>query len=179
MTSRHHWLYVAVFAVCSNFTLAAPLVENRPSPTLPRKVQQLQKLAKELQQNGGDVSKIGQLMQNLGPLLQRKKFNEAEKLIDESLILKGGQPRGNKPAPADDSKRGKEEARRLPKDGVIKQRSFEEVLAAVNAMKVHDVEWRKIAWKTCLLDGLQASREQKKPVMLWIFIDRPIDDERC
>jgi hypothetical protein len=122
---------------------------------------------------------MGQLMQKLGPLLQRNKFTEVEKLIDESSILNGRQPAGNKPAPADDSKRGKEEARRLPKDGVIKQTSFEDVRAADNAMKVHDVEWRKIAWKTCLLDGLQTSREQKKPIMLWIFIDRPIDDDRC
>jgi len=49
----------------------------------------------------------------------------------------------------------------------------------VDALKKENVAWRKIAWKTCLLDGLQASRDQNKPVMLWIFIDRPIDDERC
>ena len=55
----------------------------------------------------------------------------------------------------------------------------EEELAEIAALKKEDVAWRKIAWKTCLLDGLKASREQNKPVMLWIFIDRPIDDERC
>jgi hypothetical protein len=41
------------------------------------------------------------------------------------------------------------------------------------------VAWREIPWKTCLLDGLRASRDQNKPVLLWIFIDRPCDDERC
>ena len=51
--------------------------------------------------------------------------------------------------------------------------------AEVDALKKKDVAWRKIQWKTCLLEGLKASREQKKPLMLWIFIDRPIDDERC
>jgi len=51
--------------------------------------------------------------------------------------------------------------------------------AEVNALKKRDVAWREIQWKTCLLEGLKASREQKKPLMLWIFIDRPIDDERC
>jgi hypothetical protein len=53
------------------------------------------------------------------------------------------------------------------------------IRAKVAALKKEDVAWRKIQWKTCLLDGLKASREQNKPIMLWIFIDRPIDDERC
>ena len=59
------------------------------------------------------------------------------------------------------------------------RKSYETVRAEVDALKKEDVDWRKIAWKTCLLDGLRASREQQKPIMLWIFIDRPIDDERC
>lgn len=46
-------------------------------------------------------------------------------------------------------------------------------------LRAEDVAWRKVAWRTCLLDGLKASREQKKPVILWVFIDRPIDDKRC
>ena len=51
--------------------------------------------------------------------------------------------------------------------------------AAVLALKRDDVAWRHIEWKTCLLEGIAASRAQKKPIVLWIFIDRPIDDERC
>ncbi len=51
--------------------------------------------------------------------------------------------------------------------------------AEVDALKKKDVAWREIQWKTCLLEGIKASRAQKKPLMLWIFIDRPIDDERC
>ncbi|MEK6236170.1 MAG: hypothetical protein N2C14_15800 [Planctomycetales bacterium] len=53
------------------------------------------------------------------------------------------------------------------------------VLDTVNSLKKEDVAWRRVAWKTCLLDGLQASRKENKPIVLWIFIDRPIDDERC
>jgi len=49
----------------------------------------------------------------------------------------------------------------------------------IDALKVEKVAWRRIPWRTCLLDGLKASREEKKPVILWVFIDRPIDDERC
>ncbi len=63
--------------------------------------------------------------------------------------------------------------------GDPKTLSPEALRTEVAALKKEDVAWRKIAWKTCLLDGLKASREQNKPVMLWIFIDRPIDDERC
>ncbi len=51
--------------------------------------------------------------------------------------------------------------------------------AQIDALKAPDVAWRGIAWRTCLLDGLKASREAKKPVALWVFIDRPADDARC
>jgi hypothetical protein len=51
--------------------------------------------------------------------------------------------------------------------------------AEIDSLKVARVAWRQIAWKSCLLEGLKESREKKKPVLLWIFIDRPIDDARC
>ena len=41
------------------------------------------------------------------------------------------------------------------------------------------VAWREIAWKSCLLEGLKESRAKNKPALLWVFIDRPIDDARC
>jgi hypothetical protein len=49
----------------------------------------------------------------------------------------------------------------------------------VESLRAPSVAWRKIAWKSCLLEGLKASREQKKPALLWVFIDRPVDDARC
>ena len=49
----------------------------------------------------------------------------------------------------------------------------------IEAMRVKDVAWRKINWKTCLLDGIRASQKQNKPMILWVFIDRPVDDKRC
>ena len=61
----------------------------------------------------------------------------------------------------------------------VRRKSLTTLQGEVQSLKVEKVAWRKIQWKTCLLDGLKASREQKKPLMLWIFIDRPIDDERC
>jgi hypothetical protein len=51
--------------------------------------------------------------------------------------------------------------------------------AEIDALKVAKVAWRGITWKSCLLEGLKESREKKKPVLLWVFIDRPTDDARC
>lgn len=51
--------------------------------------------------------------------------------------------------------------------------------AEIDALKAPKVAWRQIAWKSCLFDGLRESREKAKPVLLWVFIDRPVDDARC
>ena len=51
--------------------------------------------------------------------------------------------------------------------------------AEIEALKAEKVAWRAIVWKSCLIEGLKESREKKKPVLLWVFIDRPIDDARC
>jgi hypothetical protein len=49
----------------------------------------------------------------------------------------------------------------------------------IDALRPANVAWRQIQWKSCLLEGLKESREKKKPLILWIFIDRPADDARC
>jgi hypothetical protein len=49
----------------------------------------------------------------------------------------------------------------------------------IEALKAVKVAWREIAWKSCLLEGLQEARAKNKPALLWVFIDRPIDDARC
>ena len=54
-----------------------------------------------------------------------------------------------------------------------------EVKADIDALRPAKPAWREIAWKSCLLDGLAAARAQGKPVLLWVFIDRPCDDARC
>lgn len=55
----------------------------------------------------------------------------------------------------------------------------ESLTVEIEALRAPKVAWREIQWKTCLLDGLKESREKHKPVLLWIFIDRPTDDARC
>lgn len=55
----------------------------------------------------------------------------------------------------------------------------EALKAEIEGLKADKPAWREIAWKSCLLEGLKESRAQKKPVLLWVFIDRPCDDVRC
>ena len=57
--------------------------------------------------------------------------------------------------------------------------TIDSLKAQIEGMKSAKVAWREIAWKSCLLEGLQESREKKKPALLWVFIDRPFDDARC
>jgi hypothetical protein len=55
----------------------------------------------------------------------------------------------------------------------------ETLKADINGLKAAKVAWREIAWKSCLLEGLKEARAKNKPALLWVFIDRPIDDARC
>lgn len=57
--------------------------------------------------------------------------------------------------------------------------STEALKARIETLRAPSVAWRQIRWKSCLLDGLKESREKKKPLLLWVFIDRPADDARC
>jgi hypothetical protein len=60
-----------------------------------------------------------------------------------------------------------------------RQPTPEALKAEIEALRPAKVAWREIAWKSCLLEGLQEARRQQKPILLWVFIDRPADDARC
>ena len=49
---------------------------------------------------------------------------------------------------------------------------------SVLAMRPKTNVWRELQWETCLLDGLERSRKENKPVLLWVFLHNP-NDERC
>jgi hypothetical protein len=57
--------------------------------------------------------------------------------------------------------------------------THEALQAEIEGLKAPKVAWREISWKSCLLEGLKESRAKNKPALLWVFIDRPIDDARC
>ena len=65
----------------------------------------------------------------------------------------------------------------LPQEAALP--SLESLYDEIEKLRVPDVAWRRISWRSCLLEGLQESQRTKKPLMLWVFIDRPIDDMRC
>lgn len=54
----------------------------------------------------------------------------------------------------------------------------EALQAQIEALKPTKHVWRAIDWKTCPLEALKASRDQKKPVIVWVYLGVPTD-ERC
>ncbi len=55
----------------------------------------------------------------------------------------------------------------------------ESLTAKIETLRPKQLVWREIGWNRCLLDGLKQSREQKKPVLLWAFINADPQGERC
>jgi spore coat protein H len=79
--------------------------KHGPPPQLAERIQRLQRAAQEMQRNGEDVRPIHKLMQQVGPLLQQGRADEAERLIAEALTLADEGPgRGNKESPRDERK---------------------------------------------------------------------------
>ena len=67
-----------------------------------------------------------------------------------------------------------------PASSTVQEAGTPEALQAeIGALKAARVAWREIPWKTCLLEGLKESRVSGRPILLWVFIDRPADDARC
>ena len=63
--------------------------------------------------------------------------------------------------------------------GTPRAQELERITAEIVGLRAPDVAWRKIAWQSCLIDGIAESKRSQKPMLLWIFIDRPADDARC
>ena len=67
-----------------------------PPPELIGKIHRIQKAAEQMQRDRKDVVPIQKVMEKVGPLLQKGRMPEAEKLIDEALKLVGEDPAGGK-----------------------------------------------------------------------------------
>lgn len=122
------------------------------------KVERLSGFAQTLAAAGTSPDHIHEMMKTFTGFMEQGKTSEAEALIDQTLAQLRGAGAG------------------VPDGAAIDP---DELRKEVDAMQVEEVAWRKIAWRTCLIDGVKASREQKKPLILWVFIDRPVDDKRC
>jgi MoxR-like ATPase len=62
-------------------------VNDGPPESLQRKMQALQQAVQKRQQEGGDLSPVGRIMQKFEPLMKEGKVKEAEAVIDEALKL--------------------------------------------------------------------------------------------
>ena len=141
---------------------------------LKTKMRRIEKEVQSRSQQGQPPFEVVERMQEFPKLMKAGKVNSAEALLDRVLKMLDL----NESAAHKNSSTEKRIPRKLP-GTELKRLGPEELQADVLAMKKDNVAWRKIKWKTCLLDGLKASRDQRKPIILWVFIDRPIDDERC
>lgn len=137
------------------------------------KMVQVVRGARERREAGKDTLGIPERLQQFAELMQSGKHAEAEALLDRALDQLR---KADAPPPKDDDKGA---SRNGPPPMPAAFETPEQMRTKIADLRVADVAWRKIAWKTCLLDALAASRAQHKPLILWVFIDRPVDDKRC
>ena len=129
-------------------------------------------------QNGDPPHDAAEALQEFGPLMNQGNSEDAEMLLDHVMELLGISSTDNEAA-AIDRQNGSNPPQQLGQVPVMPARTFAQVKQRVDSLHVQDVAWRKIDWEVCLLKGLQKSKAENKPVLLWVFIDRPVDDERC
>jgi tetratricopeptide (TPR) repeat protein len=68
---------------------ASSSTQAGPPPSLQRKMQCLQAQIQTWQQEGKDPRPIGEIMQEIPPLVKKQKFAEAERVVDRALKLTG------------------------------------------------------------------------------------------
>jgi len=124
---------------------------------------------------GQPPSQVVRWMEPFSQLMRQGKVREAEDRLNRALRMVDLDPNAIAPT-VRETKEVSFSKREIPP---LVEQSAAEIRRQFQELKRQDVPWRKIAWKTCLLDGLKASRDENKPMILWVFIDRPIDDERC
>ena len=54
----------------------------------------------------------------------------------------------------------------------------EALKAEIETLRDAKVAWKKVEWRTCLLDALNEAAREKKPVFLWVLGGAPADG-RC
>jgi len=54
----------------------------------------------------------------------------------------------------------------------------ESLQADIAALRPSKHAWREVAWVECPLEALKRAREEKKPIIAWVFLGYP-SNERC
>ena len=143
-------------------------------PEIAAKMERVKAGIERWRREGRDLSGPRETMRKLVPLVRERKLEEAEALLDLGLAVLEG-PRDEEPP----EKRPGAGPSSKPGISAPEAASPEAILAEIEALRVPRVAWREISWRSCLLEGLKESRESGKPLLLWVFIDRPADDARC
>lgn len=118
---------------------------------------------KVIQQKAQQIQKDSRA--RIQALLTKEQLQQWQELV--GTPLKKANPPRKKPGSSS-----------LPKPP-IKKSSLAELQAEIQSLKPTQVPWRTISWRVSLVEGIKESRQSKKPILMWVFIDRPIDDERC
>ena len=145
------------------------------------KVERIQKEVQRRAENNDPPHEVAELMNQVATLMQAGRVDEAEAVMDKALKMLGLDPeeadeREAKPDPSSGHVRPKRPELKTIEGPLA---SPAEIRSGIAALKEEKPDWRQIEWETSLVRGLQRSRKEKKPVILWVFIDRPVDDKRC
>ena len=160
---------------------ARGVVKNATQKRLRSKVTQIQKEIQSRVSEGTPPLEAAKIMESFSQAMSSGDLQEAEAVLDRVMKMLAIQPSATSKTPnaPDSGKKLPEAPKMVARLGKQKALSFSEVKRSVAGLYEKDVPWRKIQWETCLLKGLKRSRDERKPLVLWVFIDRPIDDERC
>ena len=163
-----------------------PATARTPNETelrLRGKVEQIKKEVESRASKGTPPMEAAKLMKEFSGNMQKGRIDEAEAILDRVMNMLDLSDRiesSQQPAPNNGAMLSQPPAAvtRLKKTPTPKLSAIE-LGKAVSDLHVEDVAWRRIEWETSLVSGLNRSRSERKPLVLWVFIDRPIDDERC
>ncbi len=137
-----------------------------PHAALVEKMKRVEAGVQKWIDEGRDPAAVGELMQTFDGLTKQGKFKAAEELIDRALQLLGGEAK---------PKRSAAIVPYFPAHG----KTAAALQAEIDCLRPAKLVWREIPWRPCLLSGLAEARAQKKPVILWAFINSSPTDERC
>lgn len=154
--------------------------ESKTEQRLRAKVERIKKEVESRVSSGSPPMEAAKLMQGFSELMQKGRVDDAEAILDRVMRMLQLQPEGKVPrSPNTDGAMLPQRPRAIARLAQMPKLSFAELRKSVSDLHVDDIAWRQIPWETCLINGLQRSRAERKPLVLWVFIDRPIDDERC
>ncbi|MDG2382310.1 MAG: periplasmic heavy metal sensor [Pirellulaceae bacterium] len=167
------------------FTLKTSYDAQSTKQRLSDQLTQIGSTLTNLSRAGRHFPKLQAKLQQVSNLIQSDRLGEAKSLLEviklklQPILMAVEHKKSTKNGPAPQSVFSPANEPSDRPGTKIEKASPASVDRRIAQMKQNDVAWRKIPWKSCLLDGLKESRLQNKPVILWVFIDRPIDDERC